>query len=127
MSTSSVSENIFTEEVYQIPSPVVVVLPCEWKDLSEGEQTTLAKMLTAVKLNLAAVQIVSRKAFSIEELAPSSPTKVLAFGSTCTSLDTKYQTLQQGEMQLILSDSLKSLTDIQKKDLWQALKKMFGI
>jgi hypothetical protein len=63
----------------------------------------------------------------LAELATYSPTKVLAFGSTCSSADKKYQAHQLDGVQLILSDSLKTLDDAQKKELWQALKKMFAL
>lgn len=123
----SALETIFNEELYQVQGPVLVVLPCAWNELSEGEQTTLSKMLTAVKLSLSSVQIITRKTFTLAELSTFSPTKVLAFGSTCSSADKKYQALQLDSLQLILSDSLKTLDDAQKKELWQALKKMFAL
>ena len=127
MTESIVIENLYSEERYAFPAPVLVVLSDDWQDLSAEEKTVLARMLNAVKLTLDSVQILSLKEFSLEDLAASAPSKVLALGATCSSIDKTYQLVTHSNVQVIVADSLKALDDVRKKNLWQALRVMFGV
>jgi hypothetical protein len=127
VSQSSALENLYTEELYKVPAAVLVIISKPWDEVSEDERTVLSKMLVAVKLNLAAVQIIIKKEFTIEELSPLSPSRVLVFGSAFKSSSKFYENIVVGGTSVILSESLDKLDDSKKKSLWLALKQMFGI
>jgi len=106
---------------------VLIILSKPWKDLTEDELNTLSRMLQAVKLNLASVQVIIKKEFSVDEFSVLSPKRILAFGSVLKSSSTMYETLSIGETSIIVSESLDKLDDAKKKSLWIALKIMFTL
>lgn len=120
-------ESLYTEELYKIGPRVLVIIPNAWSEIPEECQSVLAKMLVAVKLNLAAVQIVTRKEFALEDLAPLAPTRVLVFGSTLTTSSALYEHFTSDGISVILSESLEKLDDGKKKSLWMALRQMFNM
>jgi hypothetical protein len=127
VSQSSVLENLYTEDLYQVPSKVVVVVPKPWSEITEDERAVLSKMLVAVKLSMAHVQVVSQDHFSLEDFNAFPPQKVLAFGSTFNGSSKLYEHLTVKGTSVILADALGQLDDTKKKSLWQALRQMFGI
>ena len=127
MSQSNALENLYQEELYILPSPLLIIVSKPWATLTAEELTTLTRMLNAVKLNLASVQVIVRTDFSVEELSAYSPTRILAFGSTLRSSSTLYDNLSFGNTSVIISESLDKLDDAKKKSLWGALKKMFNL
>ena len=127
MSQSNTLENLFQEELYVLPSPLLIILSKPWPSLSVDELSTLSRMLNAVKLSLASVQVIVRKDFSVEELSAYSPNRVLAFGAALQSSATLYENITIDGASIILSESLDELDDAKKKSLWIALKKMFNL
>lgn len=127
MSLQNELEFIFTEEIYSLPPPVLIILSKPWEDLTEDELNTLSRMLQAVKLTLASVQVLIKKEFSVDEFSVLSPKRILAFGSVFKSSSTMYETLSIGETSIIVSESLDKLDDAKKKSLWIALKIMFTL
>ena len=127
MSQSNALENLYQEELYILPSPLLIIVSKPWATLTAEELTTLTRMLNAVKLNLASVQVIVRADFSVEELSAYSPTRILAFGSTLRSSSTLYDNLSFGNTSVIISEALDKLDDAKKKSLWGALKKMFNL
>ena len=127
MSQSNALENLYQEELYILPSPLLIIVSKPWATLTAEELTTLTRMLNAVKLNLASVQVIVRTDFSVEELSAYSPTRILAFGSTLRSSSTLYDNLSFGNTSVIISEALDKLDDAKKKSLWGALKKMFNL
>lgn len=127
MSQTSVIESLYQEDLYQIPSRVLIILSRSWEEHTEDERTVLSKMLAAVKLSLSSVQIMVQKDFSVDDLAPLAPTKVLAFGASLKSSDKLYEHLTVGGVSVIVADAINNLDDLKKKNLWIALKKMFGL
>ena len=127
MSQSNALENLYQEELYILPSPLLIVLSKPWANLTPEELSTLTRMLNAVKLNLASVQVIFRTDFSVEELSAYSPTRILAFGSTLRSSSALYENLSFGDTSVIISEPLDKLDDAKKKNLWVALKKMFNL
>src|SRR5215510_6578388 len=91
MSQTSALESLYSEELYQIPSKVVFVISQPWAELSEVDQTTLAKMVGALKLNMASIQILYRKTFSVESLQAFAPSKVIALGATLEAPAKSYE------------------------------------
>jgi len=127
VSQSNALENLFQEELYVLPSPLLIVLAKPWAELSTDELTTLTRMLNAVKLNLASIQVIVRKDFAMEELSAYSPDRVLAFGAALKSSSILYENISLGDTSVIVSESLQDLDDAKKKSLWMALKKMFNL
>jgi hypothetical protein len=125
--SASIFESLYNEELYAFASPVVVVVSQPWSEISAEHKSVLAKMLVAVKLSLEKVQIVTRQEFSLEELAPFQSGKVLAFGTNLKSPVALYQNISQNGTSLIIADSLDQLDDTRKKNLWLALRQMFGV
>jgi hypothetical protein len=120
-------ETIFQEDIYSIPAPLLIVLAKPWKELSEAELDTLSKMLKAVKLSLASVQIIVRTEFDKNDLSVFSPTRVLAFGASLTTPFKYYENINSENTSIIISESLDQLDDQKKKSLWIALKDMFSL
>jgi len=127
VSQSNALESLYQEELYILPAPLLIVLSKPWANLTPEEITTLTKMLNAVRLNLASVQIIVRTDFSVEELSAYSPKHILAFGSALQSSSVVYENLSIGDTSIIISESLDKLDDTKKKSLWLALKKMFNL
>jgi len=120
-------ETLFQEEIYSIPSPLVIVIAKPWNELTGDEQATLTRMLGALKLSMAAVQIIHRYEFSVEELSTLAPTKVLAFGAVLKPAMPLYENQNLNGISIIISESLNELDDPKKKILWTALRGMFSI
>ncbi|HEY9047616.1 MAG TPA: hypothetical protein VIN08_17035 [Ohtaekwangia sp.] len=127
MSQSSAIESLYQEELYQLPSRVLIILSKPWETHSEDERTVLSKMLAAVRLNMGSVQIIIRNDFTIEDLLPLAPSKVLALGAQLKSSAKMYEHLTLNGVSVIAADSISNLDDLKKKNLWIALKQMFGL
>ncbi len=127
MSQSNPLESLFHEELYILPSPLLIVLSKPWVELTAEELNTLTRMLNAIKLSLASVQIIIRKEFTPEEFSAYSPERILAFGSSLKGSSALYENLSIGGISVIISESLSRLDDAKKKSLWMALKKMFNL
>jgi hypothetical protein len=120
-------ETIFQEDIYSIPAPLLIVLAKPWEELSEAELDTLSKMLKAIKLSLASVQIIVRTEFDETELSVFNPARILAFGATLKKSFKYYQNMNSEDTSIIISESLDQLDDQKKKELWAALRVMFSI
>lgn len=127
MSQSNALDSLFQEELYILPSPLLIVLSKPWVELSTEELNTLSRMLNAVKLTLASVHVIVQKDFTLEELSVYSPNRVLAFGAGLKSSSKLYENLSIHGVSVIISESLDQLDDAKKKNLWVALKKMFDL
>jgi hypothetical protein len=127
VSQSNPLESLFQEEIYVLPSPLLIILSKPWGELAAEELNTLTRMLNAVKLSLASVQIIIRKDFTLEELSAYSPERILAFGSSLKGSSALYENLSIAGISVIISESLSQLDDAKKKSLWIALKKMFNL
>lgn len=120
-------KNLYTEELYKTPSRVIVVISRPWAEVSEEDRIVLSKMLVAVKLSLASIQIITMKEFGLNDLYAFSPSKVLAFGSSIRSDAKMYEHFTLDGVSVIVAESLEKLDDAKKKSLWLALKQMFGV
>lgn len=127
MSEPAVFEALYPEELYAFSAPVLVIVSRPWAEISAEQRTVLSKMLVAVRLSLDAVQIITRKEFTPEELEPYQANRVLSFGANLKTPAAPYQLVTLNGMSLIISDGLEQLDDLKKKNLWLALRQMFGI
>ena len=123
--SSTAATHLFQEELYKIPTPVIVVMSQPWASYSEAEKNLLSKILGSVKIDLASVRVITRNSFSISDLPPDQATKVLVFGSETTDIP-PYQAMQAQGFTVVKADDLMQLDDARKKSLWGALKQMFN-
>ena len=118
---------LYQEELYSQRAKVLVVLSLDWIELSEENQLLLQKILGSVKLDLAAVQIVTCPEFELADLNAYSPHQIITFGSVLKGSPTQYQPFSYQGVSIIQADSLHTLDDQKKKSLWVGLKQMFNI
>lgn len=118
--------HMFQEELYRFSPPVVVVLSRPWTSYSTEEQALLQKILTSVKTDIRAVQIMSQPSVKLEALPLNRTAKVLVFGSAASEIP-PYQEVTAHGFKVIRGDDLSELNDEKKKSLWLALRQMFGV
>lgn len=106
---------------------MVVVLPRPWDSYSPDEHILLNKILTSVKVSIDGVNIVVQPRLDLGKLAYLSPGRVLAFCTEGEEGVTLYEETPAQGFTLIRADELDRLDDQKKKNLWMALRKMFGI
>lgn len=122
-----ITSYLFQEDLYNFTTPVVVVLSKTWESYSNEEQLLLNKILTSVKVDVNAVQIVVQPVIELAALQIYSPEKVLIFGSATTEDIGLYQSASAQGFIVIRADDLSLLDDQKKKNLWIALRQMFGL
>lgn len=120
-------EPLYQEELYAHRATVLIILFPGWTELPEEDQLLLKKILGSVKLDLAAVQIITGQEFNLDDLKAYSPLQIIAFGSVLKGHPEQYQLFSQEGISIIQADSLGKLDDPKKKSLWLALKQMFNI
>lgn len=118
--------DMFQEELYRFSPPVVVVLSRPWTSYSTEEQALLQKILTSIKTDIRAVQVVSHPSLELEALSLSGTAKVLVFGAAASEIPA-YQEVTAHGFKVIRADDLSELNDEKKKSLWLALRQMFGV
>lgn len=127
MTPAAALESLFNEDLYNVPSRVLVILAEPWEDVSEENRTLVGKILSSIRLSLPLVQVINRSEFSVEDLAAFAPTRIISFGATLKAPHKMYENTVLGSTSVIVADSLTQLDDARKKSLWQALRVMFGI
>src|SRR5688500_6607290 len=105
----------------------MVILPKPWESYSDEHQMLLQKILASVKLNTASVQMLVRSAIDLESLAIFSPFRVMIFGLVIREELRAYEETMAHNFIVIRADDLDGLDEQKKKNLWIALRKMFGI
>lgn len=120
-------ENLYQEELYHIPTNVMVIIPKPWHKILEDEKALVTKILGSVKLNIDSVCIVFKPNVSIADLNLIKPGKVLIFGSSTTEEVKPYEKVLIDGIAVIKADDLSELDDVKKKTLWLALKQMFAV
>lgn len=121
-------EALYQEEIYRIPSSPVVVLDREWDQLTADDVTLLTKILSAVKLTLPLVRIISRQQCDPEQFSILNPSHILCFGAKPGSPEhERYRQIDVGGTSVVYADALSELDDARKKSLWQVLRAMFAV
>jgi hypothetical protein len=125
MSESSPLESLYTEELYSIEGKMLIVISRSWDEITDDEKVLLSKILGAVKLTVASVQIVVKREFSVEDFDLFSPRCIIAFGATLKGSSKKYELIPTDTASVIIADELRQLNDVTKRNLWLALKQVF--
>jgi hypothetical protein len=121
----SPSESLYTEELYAIEGKMLIVISKSWDEITDEENVLLRKILGALKLPLAGVQIITKKEFSNADFDLFSPRCILAFGATLKGSSRKYELITTDTSSVIVADELGELNDLTKRTLWLALKQVF--
>jgi hypothetical protein len=116
--------HLFNEDVYSIPPIVTIVINKPWESISEDHKVLLGKILGAVKVSLSSARIIKRDSVTLEDLKALGNQKILIFGTPAPV--NQYETVQAQGFSVIRADELSALDDVKKKNLWLALKTMFG-
>jgi hypothetical protein len=120
-------EDLFQEEIYNIHSKTFIVIPTTWSELSEDDIQLLSKILTAVKLNLSSVRIVTLSKLENSSQLPETPSSIILFGVPTHPSIKLYQPSKLMGIPIIVADRLPSLDEPKKKNLWVALKAMYTV
>jgi len=102
-------------------------MPKPWNSVTENEITQLSKILAAVKTNLASVQILTRETTTLESLQTFIPDRIISFGVPFEPAIKSYENTEANGVKIIYADALDSLDDARKKNLWLAMRSMFGV
>lgn len=124
---SSYLEELYQEELFNLPPQTVVVIPTGWADLTEADKSLLSKILSAIRVGLPGVRIVAEPTVSRKRLLQFGARQVLIFGSAFQPDAEPYRIHEVEGIKLILTGKLQSLDEPRKKLLWAALKEMFVI
>lgn len=127
MSTSSVFEYLYQEELYLVPSRTIILLNKEWNETSDEERMLLNKILASVKLSTSTVQILKKDDLTVNDLLPLNPLRVISFGVNISPIQKTFEFVPLDGIPIIVSEPLSQLDDAKKKSLWLALRQMFGI
>ncbi len=119
-------ESLYTEELYSIRSKVLVIISKPWSEIRDEEVALLGKILNAVKLSLAAVQVVTRTEFSLEDFKLYQPTCIISFGAHLKDSTKMYEALTVDGTPIVVAHELNQLQDTRKKNLWLTLKQVFS-
>ena len=118
-------ENLYTEELYNLPPKVLIVISKPWSQIQDDEKTLLGKILSAVKLSLSSVQIINRAEFGFDDFNAYGPVCIIAFGATLKNSNKMYEKITEGGNAIVVADELQQLDDIRKRNLWLTLKEVF--
>ena len=128
MKYSNPIEHLYQEELYNLKQKVLVIIPVPWDTLTESDQLLLAKILGSVKRTLPSVQILALQEAETDDLLFYRPSRIIAFG-TSMKISGKtiqsYKSFKHDQVIVLQADSLDTLDDAKKKNLWNALKEMF--
>jgi hypothetical protein len=125
MTQTNALENLYSEELYNIPSKVLVVISKPWSEIQEDEKTLLGKILSSVKLSLSSVQIINRAEFGVEDFNAPRPACIIAFGATLKNSSKMYEKIAAERTAIVVADELRQLDDLRKRNLWLTLKEVF--
>ena len=123
----SAASPLFQEDLYHFSNPTLVVLSKPWDLYPSSDKILLSKILTSVKIDMDAVQMVVQPSVDLKSLQVYSPARVLIFGSEINQDVPYYQATPAQGFIAIRADDLSLLDDQKKKNLWIALRQMFGL
>lgn len=123
----SVLSSLYSEDLYRISCPVIVVVAQPWEAYTEEDKKMLTKLIYAVQSSPSAVTVLHRTEFSLSDLKNFGPEKVLVFGTSPSDLKLNLHepTPAQG-FTVIRAEDLGELDETKKRSLWGGLKQMFN-
>ena len=118
-------ENLYSEELYDLPPKVLIVISKPWSEIEEEEKTLLGKILSAVKLSISSVQVINRVEFGVSDFSAFGPNCIIAFGATLKNSTRMYEKVVVEQTAIVVADELRQLDDLRKRNLWLTLKQVF--
>jgi hypothetical protein len=117
----AITESIYSDNLYAIKEPFVVVIDTPWAEISEAEKMLLSKILLSVRQSLFSVKLIYSKEYTSVN---TGQTTIFLFGTKHTP-DIDYYSLSNiNGNRLIQAHKLSELDDGRKKDLWAAIKQL---
>lgn len=115
----------FTEDIFLLPQLVTIIIKKPWIEVTPEERTQLAKILSALRLSLEKVRIVTQEELALGNLI-GSPTYVIVFGLEIKGVSL-FEFMTINGVKVVLSEDLSVLlkNEESKKKLWLSLKSMF--
>lgn len=122
------TQELFTEELYRIPTSLLIVLPTSWHDILDEDKALLTKILGSIRINIGSVNIQTFQSITPDLITSLQPSRVITFGSKIEGMAvSSYEKVMIGDVPVIHADALNVLDDQKKKSLWIALKQMFSL
>jgi hypothetical protein len=117
----------YQEEIYLIKFKPFVVIDGVWENLGMKEQELLTKIISALKISIDSVTIVSQSPLNIDSFIGKT-NKLIYFGDLPTGLS-PYETIELGGLSYLCSESLTQLLEYEpaRKQLWLGLRKLFSV
>lgn len=115
----------YSEEIYRIESPVLVILDSRWADVSAEARELLTKILSAVRLSLDSVRIVYQETLDLSAF-PDTPTKVIAFVKAPKGVAIN-EKISTAKTDMVVAEPLSALLadEASKRKFWAALQTLF--
>lgn len=122
-----VFETTYQEEIFQIKSRPVVVINYVWEKLGEKERQLLTKIISALKISIDSITIVTQQPFDVNAFKEKTP-KLIYFGDLPAGIS-PYEILELNGLSYICSQSLTQLLENEpaRKQLWIGLRKLFSV
>ncbi len=120
-------ESTFQEDLFQLGRRPVVVINESWEILGENERELLTKIISALKISIDSVTIVTQPTLDIASLKQKAD-RLIYFGILPAGVS-RYEVLESDQLSFICSECLSDLLDNEpaRKQLWMALKKLFSV
>lgn len=117
----------YQEEIFQIKTKPCVVINEPWEKLGEKERELLTKIISALKISIDSITIVSQPILDLP-LFKGKTSKLMYFGDLPAGI-ARYEVLESGDLSFICSERISQLLDNEasRKQLWIGLKKMFSV
>ncbi len=117
----------YQEEVFHLRQRPVVVINETWEQLREKERELLTKIISALKISIDSITIVSQPMLDITSFA-GKVNKLIYFGELPAGV-APYENLESNGVSFICSQSLSQLLDneVARKQLWLGLRALFSV
>ena len=125
MTQTSLLQNLYQEEIYKIAPKLLIVIDKQWSEVSIDEIVLLEKILKALKLTLASVQVLTRSEFLPQDFQAFAPDHVIGFGSKLENSERMYEAIQTDGITVVVADALDRLDEVKKRNLWATLRQVF--
>jgi len=125
MTRTSLLQHLYQEEIYNIAPKLLIVIDKQWSEVSIDETILLEKIVKALKLTLASVQILTRSEFLPLDFQAFAPDYIIAFGSKLKNSGRLYEAIQTDGATVVVADALDRLDEVKKRNLWITLRQVF--
>lgn len=118
-----------SDQPIQSAAKLLIILKQPLQMLEASQKDLLTKITGAVKIDIAAVDIVDEAAYKNDTSITRQYNNVLSFGVELPEATTKYNVMKASGRQVLCSDSLAALEQAiaLKGKLWKAMQQMFSV